>query len=69
MDDREQKTVMRFNLLVRILKGRMGQDFPVLVTMADYGMKPRSDYFAVLLFYLEDWRICCDGKEVVANRY
>ncbi|WP_127588668.1 helix-turn-helix domain-containing protein [Paenibacillus koleovorans] len=51
----KQKTVLRFNLLVRILKGRLGQDFPVLDAMADYGMKLRSDHFAVLLFYLEDF--------------
>ncbi|MGG1516638.1 helix-turn-helix domain-containing protein [Paenibacillus oryzisoli] len=51
----KQKTVLRSNLLVRILKGRMGQDFPVLEAMADYGMKPRSDHFVVLLFYLEDF--------------
>lgn len=51
----KQKTVLRSNLLVRILKGRMGQDFPVLEAMADYGMKLRSDHFAVLLFYLEDF--------------
>jgi YesN/AraC family two-component response regulator len=51
----KQKNVLRSNLLVRILKGRTEQDFPVLEVMAEYGLKLRSDHFAVLLFYLEDF--------------
>ncbi|MFK7692224.1 helix-turn-helix domain-containing protein [Paenibacillus sp. HJGM_3] len=51
----KQKTVLRSNLLVRILKGRVGQEFPVHEAMAEYGMKLRSEHFAVLLFYLEDF--------------
>ncbi|WP_262683530.1 AraC family transcriptional regulator [Paenibacillus baimaensis] len=51
----KQKNVLRSNLFVRLLKGRVENDFPVIEVMSEYGIVLRSDYFAVLLIYLEDF--------------
>lgn len=51
----KQKHMLRANLLVRLLKGRIENDFPVADAMTEYGMHLRSDDYAVMLFYLEDF--------------
>jgi YesN/AraC family two-component response regulator len=51
----KQKHVLRSGLFVRLLKGRTEHDFPVKEVLSEYGVTFRSEDFAVLLFYLEDF--------------
>jgi AraC-like DNA-binding protein len=51
----KQKKTLRSNLLVRLLKGRLENGFPLSEVLPEYGIVLHSDDFAVLLFYLEDY--------------
>ncbi|MDR6549187.1 AraC family transcriptional regulator [Paenibacillus qinlingensis] len=51
----KQNKTLRSNLLVRLLKGRIENDFPIADVLPEYGIKLRSEDFAVVLFYLDDY--------------
>jgi len=51
----KQNTTMRSHLLARFLKGRIAAGFPAAEVLSDYGIMPRSEVYAVILFYLEDY--------------
>jgi AraC-like DNA-binding protein len=51
----KQNKTLRSNLLVRMLKGRIGHDFPLLEVLPEYGISLYTGGFAVLIFYLEDY--------------
>lgn len=51
----KQNLTLRSNLLVRLLKGRIENDFPFSDILPEYGIVLRSSLFAVVLFYLEDY--------------
>lgn len=51
----KQKKTLFSNLLVRMLKGRIEQSFPLDEVLSEYGVHLHSEKFAVMLFYLEDY--------------
>ncbi|WNQ08887.1 helix-turn-helix domain-containing protein [Paenibacillus aurantius] len=51
----KQNKTLRSNLLVKLLKGRIEQDFPMADVLPEYGIQLHSEEFAVVLFYLEDY--------------
>ena len=50
-----ESTEMRSNFLRRLLKGRLGSQISVSDLISSYGMNFTSEYFAVMLFYIEDF--------------
>ncbi len=50
-----QKKALRSNLLVRLLKGRIQKGIPIEEVLPEYGIRPQSGEFVVMLFYLEDY--------------
>jgi len=52
----KQNAVLRSNLIVRLLKGRLEHSFPLETALEEYRIRFLSDDFAVLLFYIEDFR-------------
>ncbi|TBL74008.1 helix-turn-helix domain-containing protein [Paenibacillus thalictri] len=51
---KQQNNQLRNNFIVKLLKGRVDGHMPIDEALTAYNMKPNSDEFAVLLFYLED---------------
>ncbi|TLS51771.1 helix-turn-helix domain-containing protein [Paenibacillus antri] len=51
----KQNVVLRSNLIVRLLKGRLERNFPLESALEEYRITFLSDDFAVLLFYIEDF--------------
>lgn len=52
--EKQSKTI-RSNLLVRILKGRIEQGFPLHEVLPEHGVRLTTQDLAVMLFYLEDY--------------
>jgi YesN/AraC family two-component response regulator len=51
----KQQQMLRSNLLVRLLKGKLQIGFPLQEVISEYGIRLHTEDFAVLLFYLEDY--------------
>jgi len=51
---KQQRNAFRSNFLIRLLKGEIDDKIPIDESMASYEINFDSDYFAVLLFYIED---------------
>jgi YesN/AraC family two-component response regulator len=51
----KQRKTIRSNLLVRILKGRLEQGFPLNEVLPEHGVRLTTQDLAVMLFYLEDY--------------
>jgi YesN/AraC family two-component response regulator len=51
----KQNKTLRSNLLVRLLKGRIENGFPLAEVLPEYEIVLHSEDFAVVLFYLEDY--------------
>jgi AraC-like DNA-binding protein len=51
----KQNHILRSNLIVRLLKGRIESDFPLKEALGEYRIRLKSDQFAVILFYIEDF--------------
>ena len=51
----KQKKTIRANLLVRLLKGRIEQGFPLEEVLPEHGILLHTEDLAVVLFYLEDY--------------
>lgn len=52
---KQQNNVLRTNLLVRLLKGRLEVNFPLEEALAEYNLDMGEGPCAVLLFYIEDF--------------
>jgi AraC-like DNA-binding protein len=50
-----QNTYLRSNLIVRLLKGRLEENFPLEEALAEYQVDVQAGGCAVLLFYIEDF--------------
>lgn len=51
----KQNRILRSNLIVRLLKGRLESNFPLHEALNEYNIQLKSNDFAVILFYIEDF--------------
>jgi YesN/AraC family two-component response regulator len=50
-----QNKVLKYNYLVRLIKGRIDSSIPMETSLASYGLSFFKEYFSVMIFYIEDY--------------
>lgn len=51
----QQNTVLKSHFLLRLIKGNLETDFDISERLALYGIRFKSDFFAVMAFYITDF--------------
>lgn len=64
----QQNTYLRSNLMVRLLKGRLEENFPLEEALAEYRLDMGPGSFAVMLFYIEDFSGLFREEELDAEK-
>jgi len=62
-----QNIALRANFLMRLLKGRAGNSISMQTSLESFNLNFKSDYFIVMLFYLEDFDKFYPDKEAEEN--